>query len=206
MSANDEQGLWVDADERRYFVQPGKHVRENDIGVALTGIKDDVGEDRHDLLESSGLFEEFSAQPGHFRPKTDAGHGEIALHALRQIAIKALVLGIRQPVTGRDIDWVSSSLSVGKVSGKRLQPDLVSHHPQAAQLRQPAGDCFRESNAVKHNHTLWLAVVQKAGKLHRHIPGRKQVLTKKIQRVRVLDQMMSAQSPAQRGQHQLTQR
>src|SRR3989337_1427259 len=119
--------------------------------MALTGVKDDIGKYRHDLFEAGSFFQEFRPQTGHFRPKTDARHAEVALHALLQVAVEAFVLRLVETVAGWNVDGIGSSLTVREVRGVGLQPHLMRHDPQPAQLRQTAGNGFRKCDAVKYH-------------------------------------------------------
>jgi len=58
VGADDEQGFGVPARQLDDQLQPGEHVREDGVGMRLAGVEDDVGKDRHDLLEAGRFAQE----------------------------------------------------------------------------------------------------------------------------------------------------
>ena len=59
MGADHKEGLGMILDKTQYIIQPREHVRIEHIRMTLAGIENYIGEDRHDLFESTRLFKEF---------------------------------------------------------------------------------------------------------------------------------------------------
>jgi hypothetical protein len=59
MRPNTKKRLRVDFGSLKDLIQPKKHVRKEYIGMRLTGVKNNVGKNRNNLLEVGGCFLEF---------------------------------------------------------------------------------------------------------------------------------------------------
>src|SRR4030065_466190 len=105
-----------------YLVQPGEERREDNIGMRLAGVEDDVGEDRHNLLILIRLLEEGVRQSFHLRPEANASHRKLPLEALAEISIQTIVLRFIQLEFLRDMQWVSGGLTSGQGGTDGLQP------------------------------------------------------------------------------------
>ena len=187
-------------------IEPGEHILEHYVGVRLAGIENDVREDRHQLLETGGFFEEFRFEFAHFGPELDPSHVEIAFETFTQVIIQALILCFVQLEVRGNIEIVSGGIAFGEVGAERTQPDFVADDADAVFARHPAGGCFGVLHAVKDHHSLGLSFLNQRFKLQSQRIGRADVVPEKRTGQFIVVQVMPAQDPAHGGQRKLTKR
>ena len=188
------------------FIQPGKHIIKNHVGVFLTGIKDHIREHRDDLTEGPGFLPEFRRQGLHLRPELHTGGGEGTLHAFGEIVVQ-----LRIPFRGhfkivRQVDGAGRGFPFGEDGGVRHQADLVGEGRNTAGFSQPFDDGFRVLQAVEDHHCPGLQLIHQAFCLQIRAPGGADGGALQRHCLRVVVQVMLAQDPAQGRQGQLSQR
>ena len=174
--------------------------------MRLAGIKNHIGKDRHDLLELRGKLQESFVQPAHLGPETHPRHGEVALHALFQVIVQTAVLLRRELEAVGDVDGVGGRVAGGEVGRIWAQPHLVRNNADAALPGHPTGGRLGIEHAVEHRHGLGLGFIAQPGKLPADVIGRKQILAVQRSRRRVIQQVVTAQHPADGRQRQRAQR
>ena len=211
MGANDEEGVWVGADEVQDLIQPGKHVFKNGVGVNLAGVEDDIGEDGHEAdssirLAVGGDFgEQGFVEALHFGPELQASHGEVALKAILQIGIEAGVLGGGKLKIVGDVDGVGGDLPVGEVGGEGLMGDFVGDDAQAALLGHPAGGGFGVGNAIEDDEALGVGFVEEGGELLGEVVGGADEGAEQGASGFVIGEGVDAESPAEGGEGQFSE-